>query len=132
MSPRSWGKELIVFSLDSDLKYNGNYDNSNDSNDYHLAHGANYHNGPEWLWPLGFYLEALLKFSDNPKQTITEIERLLSKHFQFIESSDWFGLPELTNAEGEPCWHSCPIQAWSHSTLLQVLHSIHTFNAVLI
>lgn len=74
---------------------------------------------------MGFYLEALLKFSDNPKETVTDIKKLLSNHFQFIESSDWYGLPELTNGEGKPCWDSCPIQAWSHSTLLEVLHSIH-------
>ena len=79
---------------------------------------------------MGFYLEALLKFSDSPKHTVIEIEKLLSNHFQFIESSDWFGLPELTNSEGKPCSHSCPIQAWSHSTLLQVLHSIYLIDSV--
>ena len=81
---------------------------------------------------MGYYLEALLKFSDSPKQTATEIDILLSNHFQFLESSDWFGLPELTNTDGKPCWGSCAIQAWSHSTLLQVLHAIDVIDLVVV
>lgn len=62
-----------------DLQYNPFYDNANDGTERAIAKGWNYHNvsinhhtflsfahaydqGPEWGWPLGYFLRAYLHF----------------------------------------------------------------------
>lgn len=117
---------LGVRTLDpSDWNYNGNYDNSNDSDDFKTSHGYNYHNGPEWLWPMGYYLRARQIFFDRPEDaTVKFILTKLSKHFQELKKTDWYGLPELTNQDGATCWDSCRIQAWTHGNLLDVLYDL--------
>ncbi len=120
-------EQLGVKTLDpSDWNYRGDYDNSNNSEDPKVAHGANYHNGPEWIWPLGYYLRARLNFSVDIKKENIYFNRLLSRHLRHIESSPWGGLPELTNAGGVFCKDSCTIQAWSIATILDALYDLST------
>jgi len=117
-------------TLDSeDWAYRGDYDNSNRSNDPTVADGANYHQGPEWVWPVGFYLRALVKIGarlgpDRLAEAKTIVFRVMSQHYRHLNNSAWLGLPELTNSKGQFCADSNPIQAWSHSTLLDTLYDL--------
>lgn len=114
LDPEDWG-------------YRGNYDNSIDCDDPKISHGANYHQGPEWLWPIGFYLRARLHFSKLNNcldETVAETWSILTKHLHKIETSHWRGLPELTNENGAFCRDSCHTQAWSMSCVLETLHDL--------
>nr|CAB3220598.1 glycogen debranching enzyme-like [Phallusia mammillata] len=121
---------LGVKTLDpDDMQYRADYDNANDSTDKSVAKGFNYHQGPEWLWPVGYFLRAKLHFarlqgSEKLKETVTFIKRYLVTHELHLENSEWSGLPELTNHDGSYCRDSCPIQAWSHATLLDLFHDM--------
>ncbi|XP_055679144.1 glycogen debranching enzyme [Lutzomyia longipalpis] len=114
LDPQDWG-------------YHGDYDNSNDSEDPKVAHGANYHQGPEWVWPIGFYLRARLIFAaqnNRLKDTVAETWAILTAHLKEVKSSWWRGLPELTNSNGSFCSGSCTTQAWSMATVLEVLYDL--------
>ncbi|RKF73537.1 Glycogen debranching enzyme [Golovinomyces cichoracearum] len=115
----------------SDLNYRPYYRNSEDSDDISTSKGRNYHQGPEWVWPLGFFLRALLKFNllrinDNGegKEGITEafqqITRRLVDCKAAIKNSPWAGLTELTQKGGEYCGDSSPTQAWSAGCLIDL------------
>ncbi|KAI7946805.1 hypothetical protein MJO29_011332 [Puccinia striiformis f. sp. tritici] len=112
--------------------YRPDYDNANDSSDWHVAKGRNYHQGPEWVWPIGYYLRAFLHFDtlageglNNHRATIHQIHSILAEHRRYIQSDPWAGLPELTNRNGAFCRDSCESQAWSTSTILDVLFEIY-------
>lgn len=106
----------------ADMAYRGNYDNSNDGYDKSIAKGWNYHQGPEWVWPVGYFLRAYLIFdvkagagqnvssvthlasfstltrhtiSQDVNETFHHIHSLLSEHRRFIQHDAWRGLPEL-------------------------------------
>ncbi|XP_046385636.1 glycogen debranching enzyme isoform X2 [Ischnura elegans] len=120
----------------SDWAYRGNYDGANDSDDSSVAHGFNYHQGPEWLWPMGFFLRARLIFAKKSgmledgtgdlrlQRTASSIRSLLAAHFSEVQTSPWRGLPELTNKDGAFCGGSCRTQAWSNACILEVLYDL--------
>jgi glycogen debranching enzyme len=105
-----------------DPMYKPIYDNSNDSTDPAVAHGFSYHNGPEWLWPLGYFIRAKLNFAGERNPQIAG--RLMRSSRAFLSESLWMSLPELTNAEGNPCPFSCDSQAWSLGPLLEVFQDL--------
>ncbi|XP_054870288.1 glycogen debranching enzyme isoform X4 [Amphiprion ocellaris] len=112
-----------------DMVYCGVYDNALDNDNYNLAKGFNYHQGPEWLWPVGYFLRAKLYFArklgeETYTKTATLVKNVLSRHFTHLERSPWKGLPELTNENGQYCSFSCETQAWSVATMLEVLYDL--------
>ncbi|XP_037537913.1 glycogen debranching enzyme [Nematolebias whitei] len=119
---------LGIKTLDpDDMVYCGVYDNALDNDNYNLAKGFNYHQGPEWLWPVGYFLRAKLFFSkklgeETFAKTVTLVKNVLSRHYTHLERSPWKGLPELTNENGQHCPFSCETQAWSLATVLEVLY----------
>ncbi|EIW79274.1 glycoside hydrolase family 13 protein [Coniophora puteana RWD-64-598 SS2] len=115
-----------------DMQYRPTYDNSNDSDDAATAKGRNYHNGPEWGWPLGYFLQAYLHFDtqvgsgkDDPTNTLHHLHKALLSLREHIINDPWAGIPELTNKDGAYCADSCNTQAWSSSTLLDFLEAVH-------
>ncbi|CAF3842347.1 unnamed protein product [Rotaria sp. Silwood1] len=124
------GKYGIKTLDPSDYNYVGDYVNDDDSHDYKRAGGFNYHNGPEWLWLMGYYLRSKLYWSkeqNDPiiyKQTIKHIRQIISLQIDLFNSNDWKGLPELTNADGRLCPYSCNLQAWSSATLIEALYDL--------
>lgn len=103
-----------IATLDpSDLNYRPYYNNSEDSTDFATSKGRNYHQGPEWVWPTGFFLRAVLRFGLMQKTTaegrievFQQITKRLAGCMKAIEESPWAGLTELTNKNGEFCGDS--------------------------
>ena len=109
--------------------------------------------GPEWGWPLGFFLRAYVYFdikvgagnpvsghlqsvsttymddSQDPTVTLHHIHGILRPSRTHIRKDPWAGLPELTNKDGAFCHDSCPTQAWSASTMLDCLEDVHKLSA---
>ncbi|XP_071397544.1 glycogen debranching enzyme, partial [Centroberyx affinis] len=112
-----------------DSVYCGVYTNNLDNENFNLAKGFNYHQGPEWLWPVGYFLRAKLYFAkkmgkETYDKTVYLVKNVLSRHYIHLERSSWKGLPELTNENGQYCPFSCESQAWSIATVLEVLYDL--------
>ncbi|KAH7150388.1 family 13 glycoside hydrolase [Dactylonectria estremocensis] len=111
----------------ADLNYRPFYRNSEDSTDFATSKGRNYHQGPEWLWPTGFFLRALLKFDlkrrttpEGRTEAFQQVTRRLVGCKKMIEDSPWAGLQELTQKNGQLCPDSSPTQAWSAGCLIDL------------
>ncbi|KAK8138726.1 glycogen debranching enzyme [Apiospora sp. TS-2023a] len=112
----------------ADLNYRPYYINSEDSDDFATSKGRNYHQGPEWLWPTGFFLRALLKFDlirrqdskEGRVEAFQQVTRRLQGCKEMIQTSPWAGLQELTQKNGEYCGDSSPTQAWSAGCLIDL------------
>lgn len=119
------GKCMGVKTLDpKDKNYNGDYINSD------ASRGWNYHQGPEWLWPFGYFLKAKMTFEmfSYRDELRDEIMSFLVPHQRHIISeSRWEGLPELTNSHGKECKDSCTTQAWSIASLLDALKELSNY-----
>ncbi|KAI9796133.1 MAG: hypothetical protein M1833_006471 [Piccolia ochrophora] len=112
-----------------DLNYRPYYNNSEDSSDFATSKGRNYHQGPEWLWPTGYFLRALLYFDllrrkteEERTESFQQVTRRLDGCKKAIVDSPWAGLAELTNKNGEFCADSSPTQAWSAGCLIDLFH----------
>ena len=121
----------------SDYNYHPDYINSEDSEDFATSKGRNYHQGPEWAWPEGYFLRAYLHFNflTNPRACndhknkpssylYQQLYKRLTKQREHIMNSPWAGLPELTNRNGSFCNDSSPTQAWSAATLLDLFYDL--------
>ena len=136
----------------TDGDYRPYYINSQDSTDFATAKGRNYHQGPEWLWPTGFFLRALLKFDlmrrTNRAERIASLQQVTKRLRgckEALDASAWAGLTELTNKDGTLCLDSVsssramtqmrrttcsptirtcqsPTQAWSAACILELFH----------
>lgn len=107
-------------------KFRPNYDNANDSEDKNIAHGWNYHNGPEWVWPFGSWLVArlLVGLRDNESsEVIYHCTSKLQNIRERIAQGPWYSLPEVSDKDGAYCWHSCQAQAWSLATVQWFMYS---------
>lgn len=96
---------LGMATLDpADWQYRPYYDNQNDGDDMAIAKGWNYHQGPEWGFPLGWFLSAWLRFDrevgdgkSDPNVTLHHISQIMLRLRDHIENDPWRGLPELCN-----------------------------------
>jgi glycogen debranching enzyme len=106
----------------TDPIYRPIYNNDDDSEDPLIAHGWNYHNGPEWVWLRGFYYLAKLQAASLQGTSLIQTKAIIMQDICNLENCrSYGGLPELTNLDGAHCSYSCFNQAWSTALILQIL-----------
>ncbi|CAF3524151.1 unnamed protein product [Rotaria sp. Silwood1] len=121
-----------VIAPEIDYNYVGDYVCDDDLYDCEHAYGFNYHNGPEWLWLIGYYIRAKLYWLKQQndsfivEQTIKHVREILSLEMDLLYSNDWKRLPELTNKNGQTCSYSCSIYFCSCATILEALYDLLT------
>lgn len=108
-------KSIGLATLDpGDMNYRPWYNNSEDSDSFETSKGRNYHQGPEWVWPVGYFLRAMLRFgrargegagADTAEKAdvFHQVSRRMRNCVKALRESPWRGLTELTNREGEEC-----------------------------
>ncbi|EPQ65564.1 Bgt-4880 [Blumeria graminis f. sp. tritici] len=133
------GKTGLATLDPSDLNYRPYYNNGEDSEDFATSKGRNYHQGPEWIWPTGYFLRALLKFdlirreNDNEGsagkiEAFQQITRRLKGCKEAMIESPWAGLTELTQKDGAYCRDSSPTQAWSAGCLIDLYRDASAYD----
>lgn len=89
-----------------------------------FARDMAYHQGTVWVYPLGAYYRACLRYAENPKQQAKEI----SEQLKAIESAMAEGclghLPEIYDGEIPGESKGCFAQAWSVAELLRVYEEL--------
>ena len=94
----------------TDKEYNGMY-NKKETNNFFTSGGFNIHNGIEHTWLYGIYLLLKIKYFFIENKNIKTSEDLKNKVIKFasnklipimniIKNNKWFGLPEMTDEEG--------------------------------
>lgn len=120
-----------IATLDpEDPHYRPNYNNGEDSHDFATSKGRNYHQGPEWVWPLGYFFRAVMATANDSGRDPVSTAQLIYKRMQGcinqIKTTAWRGITELTQGGGDICWDSCPTQAWSSATMIDVFLDANT------
>ncbi|OHT06004.1 Glycogen debranching enzyme [Tritrichomonas foetus] len=107
-----------------DYRYRPYYVNSEESDCFYTAKGFNYHNGPEWVWPVGYFFRASMRFRRGVTPKMKQMLAVIKKE----QLGSWAcGLPELTQKDGEVCGDSCANQAWSISSILDILYDFSLY-----
>jgi hypothetical protein len=77
----------------------------------------------QWEFPASY--SVLKVVHQDLSITLYHIYGVLRAPRAYIRNDPWAGLPELTNKDGAFCYDSCATQAWSASTILDVLEDIN-------